>query len=504
MRRGLAIALAFAAVALAAPVAADAHPLGNFSVNHLSQVTISEGRVEVHYILDVAEIPTFQEIQRHDDDGDGAIAGAEQTDYLAGQLDEVASGLALSADGEPVALGPPSGAVVEFPAGQGGLATSRIEATFAAALPAGAKQVELRDEAFGDRVGWKAIQVRPGDGTDVRSTVPLSDPTGGLRSYPEDLLESPLDVREASFAVTKGDGDVLAPDGEESGGATTSDRAQDGFAGALTSGDAHGWLILLLLGAAFGWGALHALSPGHGKAMVAGYLVGSRGTPKHAAILGLTVTITHTAVVFALGLVTLFASQYVLPEDLYPWLGVASGVMVIVIGLALMRSRFRRWRSMREQAAGESGARHQSQEHAHHDHSHGHGHPHGHDHSHDHAHGHSHHPPDGAITMRGLLALGVSGGLVPCPSALVVLVAAISQHRVGLGMALIVAFSLGLAATMTAVGLAVLYGGRLVARLRPERRLFGGRIVGALPALSALVIVAAGTIIALRALPELG
>jgi nickel/cobalt exporter len=178
--------------------------------------------------------------------------------------------------------------------------------------------------------------------------------------------------------------------------------------------------------------------------------------------------------VFALGLVTLFASEYVLPEDLYPWLGVASGVMVVAIGLAVMRSRFRRWRAHRARAAG---------------------------HRHHHAHSDA---PDGPITMRGLLALGVSGGLVPCPSALVVLIAAISQHRVGLGMALIVAFSLGLAATLTAVGLAVLYGGRAVARLRPERRLFGGRLVGVLPAASAILIVLAGTLITVRALPELG
>jgi nickel/cobalt exporter len=309
----------------------------------------------------------------------------------------------------------------------------------------------------------------------VRSSVPSTDPTGGLRAYPEDLLQSPPEQRRASFSVSEGTGAVTAPDGPD-GGPVTTDRALDGFAGTLAGGDAHGLLILGLLAAAFGWGALHALSPGHGKAMVAGYLVGSRGSPRHAAILGLTVTVTHTSAVFALGLVTLLASEYVLPEDLYPWLGVVSGVMVIAIGIAVMRSRFRRWRSLRT-----------SDGHHHHDHD------------------HSHHPhADSPITMRGLLALGVSGGLVPCPSALVVLIAAISQHRVGLGMALIVAFSLGLAATLTAVGLVVLYGGRLVARLRPERRLLGGRLVGVLPAISATVIVLAGTLITLRAIPETG
>ena len=177
---------------------------------------------------------------------------------------------------------------------------------------------------------------------------------------------------------------------------------------------------------------------------------------------------------------TLFASAYILPEQLYPWLGIASGVMVVVIGLAVMRTRFSPLALHARRGSRATGTttttrtttptptttrtpRPRSLA----------------------RHGHTHHPPDEPLTMRGLLALGVSGGLVPCPSALVVLIAAISQHRVGLGMALILAFSVGLAATLTAVGLSVLYGGRLIERLRPERRLFGGRLMGALPALSA-------------------
>jgi ABC-type nickel/cobalt efflux system permease component RcnA len=291
--------------------------------------------------------------------------------------------------------------------------------------------------------------------------------------------------------VTPGSGNVTAPPGL-SGDATTTDRSLDGFANALAGGNTHGLLIVFLLAAAFGWGALHALSPGHGKTLVAGYLVGARGTPRHAAILGLTVTATHTVAVFALGLVTLAASQYILPEQLYPWLGVASGLLVVGIGLTVMRSRFRRWRVVRTRAAHEreGGAE-------------GHEHPHPHGHGHHEHHGHHHHP-DGPITMRGLIGLGVSGGIVPCPSALVVLIAAVSQHRIGLGMVLILGFSLGLAATLTAVGLAVVFGGRLITRLRPERRIFGSRIAGVLPAVSASVIVLAGVLITSRAIPQLG
>jgi nickel/cobalt exporter len=475
--------LAAAAIVLGlVPGDASAHPLGNFTINHLSQVRISQGSVEVHYILDQAEIPTFQERQRFDRDGDGAITGPEREPLLQRKLAEIAPDLRLTVDGREVPLGAARAATLAFPPGQGGLSLTRVETSFVAAIPPGAHRIQLHDDTYGDRVGWKAIEILPGEGTDVRSSVPESDPTGGLRAYPVDLLQSPPDQHQASFAVSEGSGHVTAPAGQDVGPVTT-DRAQDGFAGALTSGNDHGLLILLLLGSAFVWGALHALSPGHGKTMVAGYLAGSRGRPKDAALLGLTVTITHTSAVFALGLITLAASAYVLPEDLYPWLGVTSGAMVIAIGLWAIWSRLRRWRAMR----------------AEHDHGHHHMHAHG---GHSHTHGHA--APGAPITTRSLIALGVSGGIVPCPSALVVLVAAISQHRLGLGLVLILAFSIGLAATLTAVGLAVLHGGRLIQRLRPDRRLFGGRVAGLLPALSATLIVVAGSLITLRAIPQIG
>jgi ABC-type nickel/cobalt efflux system permease component RcnA len=463
-----------AAFALTGGPAAQAHPLGNFTINQLARVQVDTREVRVQYVLDQAEIPTFQQLQREDANGSGAIdTGTEQRAVVAGLLAEVSSGLELTADGRSIPLRSlrPS---LAFPPGQGGLALTRLEVEFRAPLASRAAHVELTNEAFAGRVGWNAIQILPGKGTDVRSSVPATDPTDGLRAYPVDLLSSPPSDRSASFEVSPGSGDVDAPAGL-SGDEATTDRSLDGFANLLAEGDAHGLLVLFLLAAAFGWGALHALSPGHGKAMVAGYLVGARGTPRHAAILGLTITATHTVSVFALGLVVLAASQFILPEQLYPWLGVLSGLLVVAIGLTVMRNRLRRWRAARADVAAK---RDQTG-----------------------AHGHHHH---GSITMRGLIGLGVSGGIVPCPSALVVLIAAISQHRVGFGMTLILAFSLGLAATLTAVGLAVVWGGRLVARLRPERRLFGSRLAGAVPAASASVIVLAGVLITSRAIPQLG
>lgn len=482
-RRALLALLAVGAVAALAAAPASAHPLGNFTTNQLLKVSVDQRRANLDYVLDLAEIPSFQLRRRFDGDGDGAIGGAERGPLIAELEAELEAGLALSADGRPLELQPSGEPRLSFPAGQAGLSLTRFEAAYAAKLDSPRTALEVSNEAFADRTGWRAIQALPGEGADVVSSVAADDPTDGLRTYPQGVLESPPDERAATFEVSPGTGRLQAPDA--TGGAEqTADRAGDGFAATLTGADTGGVLILVLFASAFGWGALHALSPGHGKAMVAGYLAGSRGTARHALALGATVTATHTASVFALGLLTLAASEYILPEDLYPWLGVASGLIVVGVGLVVMRTRYRRWRATRSGAPLPHS----------HDHDHGHSHGHGHDHGHG----------DAPIRMRELLGLGVSGGVVPCPSALVVLIAAISQHRVGLGIALILAFSVGLAATISGVGLLTIHGQRLLARLEVERRLFGGRLTGALPAISATVIVLVGVLITSRALPELG
>jgi nickel/cobalt exporter len=449
MRRAL--LLAVAVLVLAAP-AASAHPLGNFSINHLSAVSISSDRVDVHYILDQAEIPTFQE------------RGLGKQRVLERKQAEIARGLRLSVDGRIVPLRVRPGARIAFPQGQGGLTLTRIELDLSATA-FDPRRVRFEDRTFEGRVGWKDVVVRSGRGTAVKSSVPASDPTHGLRSYPTDMLASPLDRRDASFGVASGNGTVDAPRGL-SPGDSTHNRSGDGLAGVFANAaDGKGVLLFLLL-AAFGWGALHALSPGHGKAMVAAYLVGTRGTARHALALGATVTVTHTIGVFALGVVTLALSQYIVPEDLYPWLTVASGLMVVLVGSGVLRSRIR----VRRAAAA-----------------HAHAHEHGHAHSHG-GHTHTHAPED--LTWRGLLAMGASAGLIPCPSALVVLLGAISQHQVGLGLLLITAFSVGLAATLSALGLAVVYARGLLGRLN-----FGGGLATALPSISALVIVAAGLVL---------
>jgi ABC-type nickel/cobalt efflux system permease component RcnA len=454
-RRASLLGVLGALAALALPAAAGAHPLGNFSINHLTQVSVSRDHIDVRYVLDQAEIPTFQE------------RGRSEAAVLAAKRAEVQRRLTLTVDGRPVGL-TVTGASLGHPPGQGGLALTRVELSLRAAVRA-ARRAAVHDGTFPGRVGWKAIVARPGVGTDVRSSAPSGDPTGGLRHYPQDSLSSPRDERTATLGVRPGAGRLTAPNAPGDRARTTDNRAGDGFAGVFAdAASGHGVLVFLLL-AALAWGAVHALSPGHGKTMVAAYLVGTRGTARHAVALGATVTVTHTIGVFALGLVTLALSQYVLPEQLYPWLNLASGLLVVLVGAGVLRGRLRRLRA--------------------------HAHPHAHAHSHGH-HDHDHGPED--LSWRGLLGMGASAGLIPCPSALVVLLAAVAQHQVALGLLMIVAFSLGLAGTLTALGLLVVLGGRMASRLRVPPALGA-----ALPAVSAVVIVAAGFVLTVRALPQL-
>jgi nickel/cobalt transporter (NicO) family protein len=434
MRR-LALLLVLAAGALVVAVpSASAHPLGNFSINHLDRVKVSSDRVDVTYILDQAEIPTFQE------------RGLSPAQVLTRKRAEVSRGLVLTVDGRRVPLVFQPGAQISYPPGQGGLKLTRVVLPLTARV-AHPRAVSLHDGTFPGRIGWKAVVALPGSGTDVRSNVPASDPTDGLRSYPKSSLSSPLDERDAALSVKPGNGGLVAPGVKSS--ATTHNRSGDGFAGVFADAAAGKGVLVFFLLAAFGWGAVHALSPGHGKTMVAAYLVGTRGTARHAVALGATVTITHTIGVFTLGVVTLLLSALILPEQLYPWLNLASGVMVVAIGLTVLRKRV-------------------------------------------HRHHHHHHHDD--LTTKGIVAMGASAGLLPCPSALVVLLGAIAQHQVALGLLMIVVFSLGLAGTLTVLGLLVVYA--------QGRVHLSGRLATALPAISALVIVSAGLVLTVQAVPK--
>jgi nickel/cobalt exporter len=482
------------------------------------------------------------------------------------------------------------------------LSTMRLEAVYSAALQADATStvdLAFRDDNDPTRIGWHEIVARPGGtGTAIQhSSVPADDVTNELRQYPVDLLNSPLNVREAHLSFVPGaaaaDPNVGAVSSAAvarpvvpSTGIAMLDRANTAFADLANGGELTPAFIIFALGVAIVLGAAHALQPGHGKTVVAAYLVGSRGTAKHALFLGATVTATHTAGVYALGVVTLFLSQYVVPERLYPILEIVSGLLVVGIGVWLLGQRllaavgYRRGsghshdhdhghshapapgelrsgelerhshphtgdgsHALPELALAAAGHQHaahaESYAHAHADlapvraeqHSGTEGDAHSHaepalaaaglqhashaecsSHAHAdlsparaeaHSHGggrpHSHAPSSGEpVSWKSLLALGVSGGLLPCPEALMVLLITIAAHRVLFGLLLIVAFSTGLAGVLVAFGLLLVYARGLFGRVN----LSSGPIPRLLPVASALVIVIAGGVITAQALPQ--
>ena len=511
----LASALALLAAWLV-PGVASAHPLGNFTVNHYARVEPAGDRVSIVYVLDMAEIPTFQEKPRLDPNPEA---------YATQRAEEIRQNLQLTLNGmvTPLRLEQRS---LSFPDGAGGLQTLRLEATYSADLaspdPSATVDLVFRDDNDPTRIGWREIIARPGaDGTEIHAAnVPAQDATNELRQYPEDLLSSPLTVREARLTFVPGAAAAarpqlsLSPTGVgvldkarnamPSTGIGLVDKTRGAFAELANGAELTPAFILFAIGVAIVLGAAHALQPGHGKTVVAAYLVGSRGTARHALFLGGTVTATHTAGVYALGLVTLFLSQYILLERLYPILEIASGLLVVAIGGWLFGQRLLVAIGFRRNH--DHAHRHSHTEAGDHAHPEGnaiahaaaghHSHPEGEAHSHG-GKAHSHAMPE-RVSWKSLLALGVSGGLLPCPEALMVLLITIAAHRVLFGLMLIVSFSTGLAAVLVGFGLLLVYARGFFGRIN----LSGGLLPRLLPVASALVIVIAGGLITVQALPQ--
>jgi ABC-type nickel/cobalt efflux system permease component RcnA len=510
--------------ALTMPHLSSAHPLGNFSISHYTSIHLESDAAVLRYIIDMAEIPTFQEIQDTQivpQEGHSSLAA-----YLALRVDGLRSGLILELNGERLSL-TSEGTEVMFPPGAVGLPTLKLGMRFRAPLDraaaATANELRYRDTNFAGRAGWKEIIATAGQGiVPVSSTVPERDRSRGLADYPTDLLNSPPQDVEARviFKTLPHSGHAPKdkpplPLGEVGGeGSRSSEQVRSrphpdplpegegmlegnrqrtprsSFTELVTAPQLGLGLVLVAMAVSVGLGAFHALEPGHGKTVVAAYLVGSRGTAWHALMLGLIVTVTHTAGVYVLGAITLFASHYVVPERLYPWLAVTSGLIIAGLGLSLFLRRY-------------AGSDHpQSHAHTHgHSHTHDHRRNHAHDHGVEHTHPHDHHLHHhqhlpSTVSLRELLALGVTGGIVPCPAALVVLLSALSLNRVGFGLLLIVAFSIGLATVLIAIGILMVCAHRLMARFRGD----GVLITRWLPLTSAAAMMGFGMAIAVQAL----
>ena len=487
--------------------AAWAHPLGNFTINLYSGIHLVPGDARIDYVVDMAEIPTFQAMPSIDANGDGVASDAERSAWATAEAPKLLANLSLEIDGHSIALEVRS-ATTEFRDGQGGLPILRFEGAFGGAIPSQGA-IAYHDGNFAGHIGWREITAAGEEGVALEgSTVPAQSVSDALLSYPQDLLSSPLDV--TSMTARYGPGSAAGP--SDAARTTVLSQASSG-ARPLVEGGPYAalvenrglWLVSLGFVLAVAFGAWHALLPGHGKTLMAAYMVGSGARVRQAVAVGSAVAVMHTASVLALGMLVLTLQATFRPEQLYPWLGLISGMVALGLGVYLLVARLSSWSTLRRGSGSEptpSGPERV-------DHDHGHDNEHGRDDAHPTSghvhggddrrgrHGHEHLPapglPAGApLSAKGLIALALAGGILPAPSALLVMLAAINAHRAAYGLGLVLAFSVGLAAALIVVGL-----GALRARDAMARRLstFWGRLV---PVLSAGAIVGMGAFLTVR------
>ncbi len=368
-------AVLVAGVVLLPAAPASAHPLGNFSINEYVGLTLRPDRVEAQTVVDVAEIPTLQDRPAVDSNGDDIVTPAEQASYATRTCADVSHGIEASVDGSTLqwTVGATS---YGYAPGAGGLDVSRL--TCALTAPAtldGPARLSIRDGYLADRVGWREMTA-VGTGVElVDSPLPATSVTGELRNYPKDLLSSPLNVRSATIATRPGFGhssSAAAPTISAGGDpfsravAALDRRFADLAAGRLTL-----WVGLLAGLLAVLLGAGHAALPGHGKTVMAAYLAGKRGRPRDALLIAGTVTLTHTGGVLALG-VLLTAGSALAGDQILGWLGIASGVIVLGVGVSMVVGLWRKRRH--HHLYGQSEHHHDhSHDHHHHDHDHDHG-----------------------------------------------------------------------------------------------------------------------------------
>ncbi len=523
---------------------ASAHPMGNFSVNHYSKIILESNRIRVRYFIDLAEIPAYQELQQANlsataiDPNSAAVIH-----YVAERGAQLGQGLILDVDGKSATLRLVSSGVI-FPPGAGGLPTMKMGFVYEAAYPSIPSTMDRHhvslyygDNNYPGHTGWKEITALASAGNLMSSSVPATDRSAELSNYPTDLLTSPPQDLEASLVASLAPLPTIAsevqsvrgsqpasdrnvatvpalnhskdkvgsaairsasPSAKASGrssqpGSATSSTIRlkanqqqtprSRFTELIQAQNLSAWFLFSAVLIAIGLGALHALEPGHGKTIVAAYLVGSKGTVRHAFLLGIIVTASHTAGVFALGAITLCASRYIMPEQLYPWLGALSGIAIAGLGCYMLLRRLTGTATDHSHAPGASNAhwtfwkRSKSEE------------------SEGNSVGSSPNPTQ-SVSLAQLFTLGITGGIIPCPAALIVLLSAVTLHRIGLGFFLIVAFSVGLAAVLIGFGMLMVYARRFVTCLQID----GPLTRRWLPVASSAFITVLGLILTIQAI----
>lgn len=511
------------------------------------EISVKDTSVTLAYLTKFPSMSSFVRLKQLDSNGDKNYSDAEKQVFLEKRLADYLSQVEVRFDGQPLQLAAPSREAI-VSGDPLGLSELTVSYTLVAPLPSRLKAGDtlvIKDPVF----GWNRYKIA-GDHGGESSVVEAS--AGDTMTVTFTAGKTATVARQAN-ATSHGDEDKLL---------------------ALVGSEMTPTVLLTTLGLAFILGALHALTPGHGKTMVAAYLVGSRGTISQAVLLGIVVTITHTASVFLLGIACMVAFQYVVPDKIIPWLGFVSGLMVTGVGATLLIGRLtgKDWGHghSHDQGHGHShGHSHgkkagkdlSSHDHSHshdhspgagdhshshgqpepspnqasltdhgahsHDHHHSHdddcGHDHSHDHDHDHDHQHTHssglsHPrfgiqggepvsapivrlvsdapaPSESVSLWALVGLGISGGLVPCPEALVVLLAALSLNKLMLGMLVLVAFSTGLASLLVLIGILVVSATRMSKRFYPS-----DETIRKVSIVSYVVICGLGLVIAVRSL----
>ena len=486
-----------------------AHPLGNFSINSYVGLTVTPHQVTAVAIVDSAEIPTLQDRPAVDTDGDGTVSDAERATHAARVCATVASSVHGTLSGNRLVWTVDS-STFSYAAGAAGLSVSRLRCSLssAASVSTGAS-LSVDNTYLADRVGWREMTA-VGDGVGLDSPLPTVSVSKELTDYPRDLLSSVLDVRSASLRISSGSSTsagVALPTGGDpvSRWLAGVDRTFQDLVGRGRLTPAVGLIAVLL---ALLLGAGHAALPGHGKTILAAYLAGKRGRRRDALAVAGTVTLTHTGGVLALGLI-LSAGSAVAGDRVLAWLGLVSGVIVVGVGVAMLLALVRRGRAgVHGHSHGDHSHRHAvGERHSHGDHDHHH-----HDHGHVHDGPHHHHVHSGdpgatgasrRMSRLGLTGIGLAGGLVPSPSALVVLLAAIGLGRTGYGILLVVAYGVGMAATLTGAGLLLLAVQRRLTRTArgssSRWARLSARVNAVTPAATATLVLLVGAGLAVRA-----
>jgi len=523
MGRRILFGFLLSVIAAALPAAVVAHPLGNFTINHYAGIAVARDEVRLDVVIDMAEIPTFQERLTIDADGDGEVSDEEAAAAAPVACATEGKALQLAVDGRHLPVASVGRAAISFPPGLGGLSTMRIECDYAAVLGTelgGPTTITFSDTSYPERVGWREI-VAKGDGVAIQANgLPSTSPTNRLTAYPANLISQPLDMRSATIVATP-ETAAIQTAGPAPAAATAATAAaavpaaaapapaKVVVAGAVPGGvggelpaifqsvDLTPIALVLSVLTALGLGAGHALTPGHGKTLMAAYLVGTRGTALHAVGLGLAVTISHTLGILVLAALVVGAQGLLPPDVVVRAAPVVAAVTIVAIGGWMLVGEVRR-----RLAAGRIASAGPRPDHDHdHDHDHEGDRGHGHDHRvaaqlppGEHRHGgvaHSHLPAAGStISWRGLTALGLAGGLIPSTSALFILLGSIVAGRPAFGFVLVVVFGLGMALVMTGVGLAMVF-----ARTRLDRLPSGStldRLARHAPLVAAVVVLAFG------------